>query len=151
MSVNIGIERKPAGEIIAFSRVELRANGWIKYPGLSRLAQVALLARTEQAFLSRCKGIHELWQRIPNGFLRDLVEQAGHAHSDVKSLGSLKLIQALLNMLERLNCEGEQASAFGASPEPQDLTARNSALAPLFANNDLRIADAHDAGGVLRV
>ena len=33
--------------------------------------------------------------------------------------------------------------------EPADLTARNAALAAHFVNNDLRIADAHDAGGVL--
>ena len=52
--------------------------------------------------------------------------------------------------MERLNAEGEQVDAYGAETEQADLTARNASLAPLFANNDLRIADAHDTGGVLR-
>ncbi|RUW86635.1 hypothetical protein EOA19_35040, partial [Mesorhizobium sp. M7A.F.Ca.US.010.02.1.1] len=76
-----------AAEIVGFSRAELQASGWLHYPELSRLGQVAPLAMTEQAFLSRCKSIHELWQRIPNGFLRKLIERAGHARSDVKDLG----------------------------------------------------------------
>lgn len=144
----LGIQ-STAEEIVGLSRVELGKNGWLHYPGLSRLAQVAPLSMTEQAFLSRCKSIHELWQRIPNGLLRDLLVRAGHARKDVKDLGSLKLMQALSNVVERLNSDGEQVDAFGSNPEPNDLTDRNAALATLFVNNDLRIADAHDAGGVL--
>ena len=105
---------------------------------------------TEQAFLARCKNLHELWQRIPNGFLRNLLEGAGHTRSDINNLRSLKLLQGLLNIVERLNVEGERADAFGTGAEPEDLTTENGALATLFVNNDLRIADAHDTGGVLR-
>ncbi|MCY4388804.1 MAG: hypothetical protein OXC18_17065 [Desulfurellaceae bacterium] len=75
---------------------------------------------------------------------------AGHTRLDIKTLGSLKLLQALLNIVERLNAEGERVDAFGADAEPGDLTTQNSALATLFVNNEFRIADAHDAGGVLR-
>lgn len=135
---------------VGLSREELRRNGWLHYPALSRLAQVAPLSMTEQAFLSRCKSIHELWQRVPNGLLRDLVEKSGHARKDIKDLGSLRLLQALSNILERLNVNGEKVDAFASNPEPGDLTIRNTALAALFVNNDLRIADAHDAGGVLK-
>jgi hypothetical protein len=138
-----------ADEIIGISRAELRSNGWLHYPEISRLAQVAPLAMTEQKFLSRCKNIHELWQRIPNGFLRNLLVKAGHSRENVKGLGSLKLMQALLHVFERLNAGGEQVDAFGSNPEPTDLTNRNAALAALFVNNDLRIADAHNAGEVL--
>jgi hypothetical protein len=144
----LGVQSSPA-DIIGISRVELGRNGWLNYPELSRLAQVAPPSMTEQAFLSRCKSIHELWQRIPNGLLRDLVVKAGHARKDVKDLGSLKLLQALLNVVERLNSDGEQVDAFGSSPEASDLARRNTAMVGLFVNNDLRIADAHDAGGVL--
>lgn len=149
LSATVGMPRDPT-DIVGFSRKELRSNGWLNYPELSRLAQVAPLAMTEQAFLSRCKSLHELWQRIPNGFLRTLIERAGHSRSDIKQLGSLKLLQALSNIVARLNAEGEQVDAYGADAKQADLTARNAALAPLFANNDLRIADAHDTGGVLR-
>ena len=150
LSEAVGTAAPAATDIVGFSRAELRDNGWLKYPELSHLSQVAPLSMTEQAFLSRCKNIHELWQRIPNGFLRNLVVSAGHARSDIKNLGSLKLLQALLNIVERLNAEGERADAFGGGSDPGDLTSPNNALATLFINNDLRIADAHDAGGVLR-
>ena len=143
-------EPKLANEIVGFSRDELAANGWLNYPELCHLAQVAPLAMTEQAFLSRCKNIHELWQRIPNGFLRALIVRAGHTRSDSKNLGSLKLLQALSNIVERLNAHGECLDAFGNGAVPDDLTAQNDAFVPIFVNYDLRIADAHDAGGVLR-
>lgn len=149
LSAIVGMPRDPV-EIVGFSRKELRSNGWLNYPELSRLAQVAPLAMTEQAFLSRCKSLHELWQRIPNGFLRSLTERAGHSRSAIKELQSLRLLQAVSNIVERLNADGEQTDAYGAEAEQADLTARNVALAPLFINNDLRIADAHGAGGVLR-
>jgi hypothetical protein len=138
-----------AEEIVGLSRAELAKNGWLDYPALSRLAQVAPLLMTEQAFLSRCKSIHELWQRIPNGFLRKVIESAGHDPKAIKGLGSLKLIQALSNILERLNSDGEQVGAFGSNPQSDDITIRNESIAALFVNNDLRIADAHNAGGIL--
>ena len=143
-------ELKLADEIVGFSRAEFNANGWLNYPELRHLAQMAPLTMTEQAFLSRCKNIHELWQRIPNGFLRNLIARAGHISSSIKDLRSLKLLQALLNIVERLNADGERVDAFGSGASPDDLTPQNSALAALFVNYDLRIADAHDTGGVLR-
>lgn len=148
ISRNIGKNLEPA-EIVGFSRAEIETNGWLHYPELVRLAQVAPLEMTEQAFLSRCKNIHELWQRIPNAFLRDLLVGAGHARCTVKDLGSLKLLQGLTNALERLNSDGESLESFSAGADPDDLNNRNSSLAPLFVNNDLRIADAHNAGAVL--
>lgn len=150
LSAVAGRSPQAAAEIVGLSRAELRANHWLKHPELSRLAQVAPLSMTEQAFLARCKNLHELWQRIPDSFLRNLLEGAGHTRSDIKNLRSLKLLQALLNIVEQLNVQGERADAFGAGAEPEDLTTENGALAALFVNNDLRIADAHDTGDVLR-
>ena len=150
LSNAVGATPQAATEVVKLSRADLRTNGWLSHPELSRLAQVAPLSMTEQAFLSRCKNIHELWQRIPNGFLRNLLVSAGHARSDIKTLRSLKLLQALLNIVERLNAEGERVDTFGAAAEPGDLTTQNSALATLFVTNEFRIADAHGTGGVLR-
>ena len=143
-----GEDREPI-DIVGISRAEINANGWHRYPELVRLAQVAPLNMTEQAFLSRCKSIHEIWQRIPNAYLRNLLVHAGHSRAAIKELGSLKLLQALANVLERLSRDGESLDAFGAGAEPDDLTHRNESLAPLFVNNELRIADAHDAGETL--
>jgi hypothetical protein len=119
------------------------------YPELQRLAQVAPLSMSEQAFLARCKGIHELYQRIPNGFIRGLVQKAGHARKDIGEMKSLKLLQALTNILQRLNADGEQLDAFASGPDAADLTERNAKIGPLFINADLRNADAHQAGGVI--
>ena len=145
---NLG-EPEAANDIVTISRAELHANGWHSYPELSRLAQVAPLDMTEQAFLSRCKSIHELWQKIPNAYLRRLVVHAGHAGGKTKDFGSLRLLQALANIVQRLNRDGENFEAFAAGAEDEDLTNRNAALAPLFINNELRKADAHHAGDAL--
>ena len=145
----IGVS-KPADPIFGFRRAELQVDGWLNHPELRRLAQVSPLDMTEQAFLARCKNLHELWQRLPNGFLRKLVAGAGHARSEIKDLGSLKLLQALANILGRLNANAEEVDAFGTDALPDDLTCRNPALSALFVDNELRIADAHGTGGVLR-
>jgi hypothetical protein len=138
-----------AEDIVGIARAEIAANGWHRYPNLAELAQVAPLSMTEQAFLSRCKSIHEIWQRIPNACLRDFLVHAGHKRASIKDLGSLKLLQALTNVLDRLNRDGESIEALSAGTDPDDLTIRNGPLAPLFINNDLRIAHAHSIGKTL--
>ncbi|WP_275931645.1 hypothetical protein [Aeromonas sp. 1HA1] len=99
---------------------------------------------TQQTFLARCKSLHEVWQRIPNGYLKLLLENAGCPRASVKDLGSLKLLQALLNIIEMLNVHEEASYAFTSTEEPEGWNNRNKTLEPLFLNNDLRIADAHE-------
>lgn len=136
---------KAAVELTGFDRAEVGANGWSAYPALSRLAQVAPLNMTQQMFLARCKSLHEVWQRVPNGYLKLLLERAGCPRVAIKELGSLKLLQALLNVIEKLNCHDEASDAFASGREPEGWDDRNEAMAPLFLNNDLRIADAHES------
>ncbi len=100
---------------------------------------------TQQMFLARCKSLHEVWQRVPNGYLKLLLERAGCPRVALKELGSLKLLQALLNVIERLNAHEEASDAFASGREPEGWNDRNEAMAPLFLNNDLRIADAHES------
>lgn len=135
---------KSADDLIGLSRRELQANGWLNYPKLCRLAQVAPLDMTQQAFLARCKSLHEIWQCIPDGFIRQLLLCAGCPKGKVKELASLKLLQALFNIVQRLNREDEKRDAFASSMEPPGWNDRNPVLAPIFLNNDLRIADAHE-------
>ena len=135
---------KSAVELTGFDRAEVLANGWMAYPALNRLAQVAPLGMSQQMFLARCKSLHEVWQRIPNGYLKSLLESAGCPRVAVKELGSLKLLQALLNVIESLNAHEEAGDAFVSKTEPEGWRDQNEALAPLFLNNDLRIADAHE-------
>ncbi|WP_211224579.1 hypothetical protein [Marinimicrobium agarilyticum] len=139
----VGLNRT-AFELTGFDRAEIAANGWAAYPVLCRLGQVAPLDMTQQAFLARCKSIHELLQRVPNGYLKGLLKRAGCPRSEVRDLGSLKLLQAILNIIETLNEQEEVGDAFFSDREPEGWNRRNEAMAPLFLNNDLRIADAHD-------
>jgi hypothetical protein len=143
LGATVGLS-KTAPELTGFDHAEIAANGWLIYPALGRLAQVAPMDMTQQAFLARCKSLHEVWQRIPNGYLKSLLEHAGCPRSEVKALGSLKLLQALLNVVEALNEQEEAVDAFASDREPEDWSKRNVAMASLFLNNDLRIADAHE-------
>lgn len=140
----VGVECR-VESLTGFSREELEANGWLSYPVLSRLGQVATLDMSQQAFLSRCKTINEILQKIPNGFLRSLLKRAGCKGDDVKGLGSLKLLQALYNIVVHLNENGEQVESFAGDDAPDDWARANETFAPLFVLYDLRVADAHEA------
>ena len=144
LGATIGVS-KSASELTGFDRHEVKANGWYAYPSLSRLAQVAPFDMSQQMFLARCKSLHEIWQRVPNGFLKRLLEKAGCPRATIRDLGSLKLLQGLLNITERLNVHEEMVDAFISDQEPEGWNARNDSMAPLFLNNDLRISDAHEA------
>lgn len=62
-------------------------------------------------------------------------------------MGSLKLLQALLNIVERLDADEEARDAYQSGVEPEAWAAMNAKFAPLFIANDLRIADAHEVIG----
>jgi hypothetical protein len=139
--------QKTAEDLIGFTRSEVKANGWLHYPQLEKLAQVAPLAMTQQAFLARCKSIHELWQKLPNGFLKQILQVAGVPRAKIADRASLKLLQTLGNILQRLDAHEEAVDAFKKDRVPENWDDRNAGLAMLFVTNDLRIADAHDSVG----
>lgn len=136
---------KTGADLVGFSREELQSNGWARYPNLCRLAQVAPLDMSQQDFLARCKSLHEVWQKLPNGYLKTLLEKAGCPRTAVKELGSIKLLQALTNIIQQLNRHEESIDAFISTSEREGWSDRNDAMAFLFLNNDLRIADAHES------
>ncbi|MGV8180324.1 hypothetical protein [Pseudomonas aeruginosa] len=142
----LGIE-KSAEDLIGLTRSEVKDNGWLHYPQLGKLAQVAPIAMTQQAFLARCKSIHELWQKLPNGFLKQILQVAGVPRAQIATRASLKLLQTLLNILQCLDADEEAVDAFRSNQVPEHWDDRNAGLAMLFVANDLRIADAHDSVG----
>jgi hypothetical protein len=131
-------------ELVGFSAIEISDDGWLHYPKLSRLAQVAPLSMSEQDFLGRCKSLHEIWQKIPNGFVKRILEAVGCPRGEINKLGSVKLLQALLNVAERLGAHDEDANAFNSADAPEGWSEPNERLAALFVAYDLRIADAHE-------
>lgn len=84
--------------------------------------------------------LSELWRKQPDAEVVQWVK----GRPVVKDLGSLKLLQALLNVIKRLNAHEEASDAFASGTEPEGWIERNEVMAPLFMNNDLRIADAHE-------
>lgn len=144
--------QKKAGDISGFSRAKLEYEGWDAYPKLARLAQVAPLDMSQQTFLSRCKSLHEIWQRIPDGFLKQLLRKVGCPKEAVKELKSLKLLECLLNVLQFLNANQETLDSFPSNSEPETWNEQNDSMVFLFLNNELRVADAHDKPGeVVRI
>jgi hypothetical protein len=133
-----------AAEWVGLSRAEVEAEGWLAYPQVRRLAHVASLDMSQEAFLSRCKTLHEILQKIPNGPLRKIVLAAGGPKVKIDDLGSLKLLQALLNVAQHLDYQQESVTAWKSGVAKETWGTQNPAMAALFLNNDLRIADAHE-------
>ncbi|WP_413501776.1 hypothetical protein [Serratia proteamaculans] len=146
LAATLGIDKSPE-DITGFSRREVQDNGWIHYPRLCKLGQTAPLDMSQQSFLARCKSIHEFWQRLPDGFLRQILVAAGVPRKRISNLASLKLLQALQIILARLDENEEASDAFQSNIEPEGWDARGAAISMLFLTNDLRIADAHEAAG----
>jgi hypothetical protein len=134
-------------DVVKFSRGEIKENWWHSYPQLSRLAQVAPLDMSQQAFLNRCKALHETWQSLSAAYLKRLLKTAGCPAKTVDGLASAKLLQGVLNLVERLEAEQKGAASLRSTEEPAGWKDKNERLAALFLNNDLRIADAHELGG----
>ena len=146
----LGLRDVTCEGLIGISRDKIRAEHWSPYPKLSRLAQVAPVDMSEQQFISRCKEIHELWQKIPNGILRQIADAGGHVQKSYNSFGSLKLLQAVTNILERLNNNQETTANFSGGHQASEVTDRNANLVALFLTADLRNADAHGTGSVMQ-
>lgn len=140
----VGIDHAPE-RWVGLSREQIAYSGWSEYPQLSKLAQTAPLDMSQQAFLARCKGLHEIWQKVPDGLLRKLVEIAGCPKQEIEGLRTLKLLEILLNLVQGLDARHEGAAELRNTSAPEGWSKRNADLAPLFLTNDLRIADAHEA------
>lgn len=144
----VGVPHKDAEKLIGFSRAEAAANGWLHYPPLCNLAQVAPLAMTQQAFLARCKSLNELLQKTPQDYLTALVKAAGCTDKELKNFGGrLKLMQALFILVDGLRNNGEGVASFAGSAEAFDWRLPSDVMSAVFVNYDLRNASAHDLAG----
>lgn len=140
---NVGI-RVPPEEWVRIERAKIEAEGWAVYPAFRQLSWVVPLDMPKTDFLDRCKVLHEiLAERIPVGHLKKLLLRAGCRSESLERWGSIKLLQALLNIMEPLNAQCENLSAFVSTEEPNGFSDRNERMAMLFLNCDLRNADAH--------
>ena len=70
---------------------------------------------------------------------------AGCEKEAVTKRRSLKLLEALLNIITPLNDQCETVESFASETEPEGWQEHNERISALFLNNDLRIADAHES------
>jgi len=145
LATHLDIE-KTSIEIVKLDPEKIAKSGWDEIPIFMRLAQVATAEMSEQFLLARCKTIFEVWQRIPDGFLRQLLTKAGCPIIETRNLGSLKLLQAVLNILECLNKNAEEVMAFNNEEAHDGWNLENRSMAPMFLLNELRMIDAHALG-----
>lgn len=140
----IGVSLSNA-DIFEYNRQEFKDEGIRNYPVLQRLSYVASRNMQEQDFLSRCKTINEIINKIKVGSLRKLVIAMGVPKKEVEKFQALKLLQAILNLCGAIVEQNEDPSALNHAADFADFKAVNANLAPLFINNDLRNAEAHEA------
>lgn len=128
-----------------FDRESYNDEGFKSFPIIQRMAQVAPLDMYQQDFLSRCKTLNEIIVRLKVGTLRRVLRALGARKDEVANLQGLKVLQAILNILEYLNEQLEDKSALADSAKMIDWKKSNTTMAPLFVNNDLRNAESHES------
>jgi len=144
LSKSLGIE-KTTQDIIGINRSELEYSGWESIPRFVRLSQVAPLNMSQQQFLERCKLMHEIWQSVPDGVLKKILERSGCPKEEIKKFKSLKLMQCLLNVLQYLNSQQEPISSFESVDAIDGWRDKNLDMSPLFKLADLRNLSAHES------
>ncbi|EMH1274894.1 hypothetical protein VIW49_04695 [Enterobacter bugandensis] len=131
-------------DIFEINHRELAAEGITNYPVLQKLSYVAPKDMHEQDFLSRCKTLNEIINKIKPGSLRKLLVAMGVKKHDIEKTQTLKLLQALLNFSESIIEQNEEPFALKHAIEFSDYKKPNPNLAYLFINNDLRNTEAHE-------
>lgn len=126
---------------------EYNNEGFRAFSIFARLYQVAPLNMSEQDFLGRCKTINEILMRLKPGSIRALLGRMGVERKRINDLKTLKLLQIFLNIVEKLDNDFECKEFFNDCKIDFDVFNNNLKMAPLFINNDLRNAEAHESVG----
>ncbi len=143
LGAQLGIALAP-NNLFGLSADEIAANQWRSYPELRRLARVAPPDMSQSAFLTRCKALNELVQRMPVKPLKQLLVRGGCTQADLANFKSLRLLQALLSFVQELNARGDDWNGFVGLAADVDWRAQNATLSAIFHLNDLRNAEAHE-------
>lgn len=151
LGINLGMlaeaieaPRHPPEQYTGISPSEVHHSQWDQYPIFAKLAQVVPNDMAERDFLARCKTLSEALGRIKSGPLKSILIVGGCETKTLNEFKTLKLLQALANLLGHLTDNNEPASAFTNCANHLDWNKRSKTIAPLFIVYDLRIADAHE-------
>jgi len=138
-------EIMPPTEFSEFERRLYDEEGFRNFPIIQRMAQVTPLDMYQQDFLSRCKTLNEIIVRLKVGTLKRVLRALGARKDEVANLKGLKVLQAILNILEYLNEQLEDKDALAGSANMVEWKNENPTIAPLFVNNDLRNSESHES------
>ena len=143
LKITTGVEISPV-DIVTFDRERYINEGFRDFPIFQRLAQVAPREMYQQDFLSRCKTLNEVINRIKSGCLKRVLSGLCIESKGIKDLKTLKLLQVLLNVTQHFNGQYESIQALPRLDGSINIKAENEMLAPLFITNDLRNAESHE-------
>ncbi|QLE85419.1 hypothetical protein FLM48_10220 [Shewanella sp. Scap07] len=134
-------------DFIPFGRQEYDNEGIRNFSIIKKLSQVAPLDMYEQDFLARCKTLNEILGRFKPVPLRNVLLALGAKKKDINEIQGIRLFQALCNVLEDHNGKSESHELLHKAASDINIKNRNIKIAPLFINNDLRNAEAHESIG----
>ncbi len=143
LGCRLRVDIDPAS-VFAIARQKIQADGWRPYPEIRRLARVAPREMSQGEFLTRCKALNELIQRVPLKPLRRLLIQCGCGAEDLKELRSLNLLQSLFTLLQAISARGDDWTGLTGLANELDWRKQNPSMAAIFQLNDLRNAEAHE-------
>ncbi len=126
---------------------DYKSEGFRAFPVLEKLYQVAPINMYKQDFLGRCKTINEILMRLKPGSIKNLLAQMGVERKIISDLKTLKLLQVLLNLVEKLDNDHESKETLIGYSIDFNVLESNPKMASLFINNDLRNAEAHESVG----
>lgn len=129
---------------VEVDRKKYEDEGFREFSIFLRLARVAPLNMSEAEFLSRCKTLNEIINRIKPGLLKEILVALGTTGKSLQGLKTLKLLQAILNIIQYLNAQYEGIGALPYDCNHIDIKASNPDLSSFFINNDLRNAESHE-------
>ncbi|MDO6620238.1 hypothetical protein [Shewanella sp. 6_MG-2023] len=134
-------------DFVLFDRQEYNNEGISNFSIIKKLSQVAPLDMYEQDFLARCKTLNEIINRFKIVPLRKVLISLGAKEEDTLKIQGIRLFQALFNILDDHNSKSESHKLLHVAAKDINITSRNAKIAPLFINNDLRNAEAHESIG----
>lgn len=129
-----------------FSTEEIRYRGWWTFAALKPIGRVIEMSLSHSGFLSRCAELFKVLENLQTAPLRELLLRLGAAREAIKTLGSLKLLGTLCQLITIARADGlSLVSEFDQVYGQWSPTVALPGLTPLFALNGLRTLDSHTA------
>ena len=134
------------GEFGRLSTEAIRYSGWWTFAGLKPIGRVLEMSLSQTGFLHRCTELFKVLENLQTGALRELLLGMGAVRKDITTLGPLRLLATLCQLITIARADGlSLVSEFDQVYGQWRASVTLPDLAPLFALNGLRVLDSHTA------